>query len=145
MPDLVGMTLKSVAAQKWVGTLDSDQIQVSFPATVAVWGSPPHRHSETFPATDLPLHELDGSIITVLGQSPSAGNRISTSTTVSLRVAPHSIESGKPWITTGHPAAINRDGAAACLEGPGGGCHTEMYCPLCHSNDGSLPPGSPPL
>ena len=41
------------------------------------------------------------------------------------------------------PAAINREGAAACLEGPGGGCHTETYCALCHANGGTLPSGAP--
>ena len=46
------------------------------------------------------------------------------------------------WVQQ-HPLAVNQVGAASCLH-PSGGCHTETFCPLCHTNGGTLPSGAPP-
>jgi hypothetical protein len=44
-----------------------------------------------------------------------------------------------------HPLAVNQVGAAGCVQGPGGGCHSPVYCAVCHANGGTLPANAPPL
>jgi hypothetical protein len=141
MPELVGATLKSVAHLGWVDELASDQIQVSFPATTAVWSAdfdPPGvavvgERRRTFPARTLSLHFVDNGEQEVVAQSPQAGAPLSAAATVTLDAGAHPNDTGRPWMV-GHPLAIQKHGISTCIVGPGGGCHGPTECAQCHES-----------
>jgi hypothetical protein len=53
------------------------------------------------------------------------------------------IDPSKTWKQQ-HPLAVNQVGASTCIQGPDNGCHSPVYCAMCHANGGNLPNGAPP-
>jgi hypothetical protein len=142
MPNLVGRSIESVAKLGWIGRLESDQIQVLFPATTVAWTwegqtsngahQPPHAGRQTFPEVTRSLHLVRSAHHIVVSQSPAPGVSISGTVTVNLIAGAHPNHTGKPWVAGGHVAEVSRSGAASCMESPG--CHTPNECVECHSS-----------